>query len=443
MTGKIDLPASAPFAPIERARYDAIPPRKYQWLTLICLSLILVGVVAGIIVPAGPGWDFANFYDTGRRVAVWQIVDLYNPESLIAGEQPQGRLGFYGAPISALLYAPLSLFSPPWAMVVFKIQNTLAYLAALALLYWHNRKFAESSLVAQWRFAAFFAAVSLLYQPFWTVYRVGGQSTPTVFLLLTLGLLAHVQSRLWLSAACMVAVMLIKPAFIFALALLVIISGWRFFKATAIWLALTGLASVVILGWSAHAEFLRAMLRGSQTGYPWFYNSSLYVVAENLKLLAEPVGEQGLGLKILALGVKAFVLATCGYLLWLSHSRKRSEAARRHFDFLLAIAFCLLISQTVWEHYLAALFPLLIYVIAARRQFGGAAMALVVAIILLSIGQNLIFVNFLRFNFSFDSRFDLTLIGLFKSAPLLLTLGFLCRYYREMLRSYDAPAWSH
>jgi len=424
--------------------------RKYQWLTLVCLLLLLAGTVVGIIVPAGPGWDFANFYDTGRRAAAGQIGDLYNPDSLINGEKPQGGLGFYGAPISALLYAPLSYFSPPWAMIVFKIQNTLACLAALALLYRHNRKFAEAAPAEQWQYAALFAAVSLLYQPFWTVYRVGGQTTPTVFLLLTLGLLGHVQSRLWLSAACMVAIVLIKPAFIFALVLLVFISGWRFFKATAVLLSLSILASVLILGWEAHEEFLGAMRRGSQTGYAWFYNSSLYVVAENLKLLAEPVGEQSSTLKIFMLGVKALVLATFGYLSWMSRARKWPrtwplkwpDAARRHFDFLLAITFCLLISQTVWEHYLAALFPLLAYILAARRQFNAGALALVGAIILLAIGQNLILINFLRAHFSFDSRPELVLIGLFKSAPLLLTLIFLWRHYREMFKSYDASLWS-
>ncbi|MGH9854754.1 MAG: hypothetical protein ACREBD_33400, partial [Blastocatellia bacterium] len=88
--------------------YVTDPLRKYQRLTFVCLLLLLVGTVVGIMVPAGPGWDFANFYDTGRRVAAGQIGDLYNPDSLINGEKPQGGLGFYGAPISALLYAPLS-----------------------------------------------------------------------------------------------------------------------------------------------------------------------------------------------------------------------------------------------------------------------------------------------------------------------------------------------
>ena len=37
-------------------------------LTAAAVLLIAIGNVVGIVVPAGVGWDFANFYDTGRRV---------------------------------------------------------------------------------------------------------------------------------------------------------------------------------------------------------------------------------------------------------------------------------------------------------------------------------------------------------------------------------------
>src|SRR5436190_10042795 len=126
-------------------------PRLHRRLTVVFSALIVVGTLAGILIPAGPGWDFANFFDTGRRVAARQIGDLYNPDSLIAGERPQGKLGFYGTPVSALLYAPLGFLKPSWAMIAFKIQSTLAYFAALILIYRFNRRFAENSVAGQWR----------------------------------------------------------------------------------------------------------------------------------------------------------------------------------------------------------------------------------------------------------------------------------------------------
>src|SRR5262245_33161685 len=209
----------------------------------------MAGCIVGIIVPAGPGWDFANFYDTGRRVAAGEIQNIYNPDTLIAGEKPQGNMRFWSTPLSALFYVPLSYFSPTGALVIFKIENTLAYFAALALLYLHYRKFAEDLPLAQWQFGAAFAFLSLIYQPFWTVYRVGGQTTPTVFLLLTLALVSYTGGRFFVSALLLVLAAMIKPTFATVLLFLAAISGVRFLKHTVLIVLFLGLASLWIMGW--------------------------------------------------------------------------------------------------------------------------------------------------------------------------------------------------
>jgi hypothetical protein len=49
----------------------------YQWLTALFLLLLALGCVIAILTPAGIGWDFANFYDTGRRVAAGEIHNIY------------------------------------------------------------------------------------------------------------------------------------------------------------------------------------------------------------------------------------------------------------------------------------------------------------------------------------------------------------------------------
>ena len=414
----------------------------YRRLTFLFLGLLLAGTIVGIIVPAGPGWDFANFYDTGRRMAVGQISDLYHPESLIAAQPPQGKLGFYGAPISALLYAPLAWFSPTWAMVLFKIENTIAYFIALLVLYLHNRSFAESDSESQWRFAALFSGLTLVYQPFWTVYRVGGQTTPTVFLLLALAMVCHVRLRFFLSALFVVGAVLIKPAFIFAPALLVCVSGWKFFKQTVVVSALVAAISIPLLGWPIHAEFIQVMARASQESYPWFYNSSIYVVAENIRILAN-AGQWNDVLKLSTIAVKVAALAICVYALIKSRTLKLPEPARRHFEFLTAIVLCVLVAQTVWEHYLVALFPLLIYIAAARHRFRTATLGLATAIFLLAAWQNLILISFLRAHSNFSTIPELILIGLIKSAPLTLTAFLLLRLHQDMFQSYKAPAWSH
>src|SRR5262245_15353529 len=106
---------------------DAMPSkitcRRIRWL----LAGILAAVIsAGIAIPAGSGWDFANFYDAGHKVLVGQIQDLYDADAAIAGKPPEGHLAYYGTPLSALLMAPLALMPPGAAMVIFKIQASLA-----------------------------------------------------------------------------------------------------------------------------------------------------------------------------------------------------------------------------------------------------------------------------------------------------------------------------
>jgi len=420
-------------------------PMLYQRLTGVLLVLMLAGCVAAVVVPAGIGWDFANFYDTGRRVAAGQMADLYHPETLIDGEQPQGKLRFWGTPISAYLYAPMSRFSPETALMLFKIQNVLAYFAAFGVLFLLCRTFIPPFRSARWEFAAVFAFLCLLYQPFWTIFRVGGQTTPTIFLLLTLALLFHTHARFWGSALCIVLATLIKPALAPALLFLLCVSGLRFFRSTVVVLGVVGLASLALLGWAIHFEFLTLMLGGVRVTYPWYYNSSLYILFENLRTAAGPEAQTGLYnllFTVSTYALKAGVLGTFVYVTVKSRARAWPDAARRHFDVLMATAFFLLFSQTLWEHYLTVLFLLLTYVVANHQHFSRGALALVAAIFVLSFGQNLIFIHFLQTRFAFESVYALLGIALFKSGPLLLTLIFLWRHYRELFHSYTTPAWT-
>lgn len=411
---------------------------KYRRLALLLMLLMLGGALLGIIVPAGSGWDFANFYDTGGRVAAGQIEDLYNPESSVNGAQPQGTLRFWGTPISGWLYVPLSRLSPSSALTVFKVENTLALFGALILLYLHYRKLALDSWIEPWKFAAAFAFLSLIYQPFWTVYRVGGQTTPTVFLLFVLALLSHSRLRFAWSSLFVVLAILIKPAFAVMLIPLVAVSGLSFSGYAVGWLTLAGVASILTMGWSVQREFLGLMIRGLGLSYAWPYNSSIYVTIENLRLLfpASP------GLAALNLAIKVFVVGAFIYVLARARSQEWSSPARRHFEFLMAVSVCLLLSQTVWEHYLSALFLLLMYVVASYRHFSRKGLTLVGAAFLLAIGQNLILIDFLRSEFSLDSFFGLLVMGLFKSGPLLLTLIFLLSQRKELFASYASRLWS-
>lgn len=414
--------------------------RFYRRVTFLLLAIIALAAMVGVVIPAGLGWDFANFYDTGRRAAAWQIADIYHPARLIAGAEPQGGLAFWGAPISALFYAPLGLFPAKWALMVFKLQNVLALFAGLWLLYWNNRRFAADSQLEQWKFAALFAGLVLLYQPFWTIYRVGGQTTPTVFLLFTIALTNYTKEKFHISAVSLVLALLIKPGFVFILLPLCLVSGWKFLRAVVFTSMVVGLVSILLLGWDIHAEFLQVMLQGMKNAYPWLYNSSLYVTAENLRLLAVPPVDVRL-LAVPVMMVKLAMVLLFGWLFWLSRKENWTKPAQRHFDFLMAITFCLMFSQTVWEHYLGVLFILLAYLVAIGRRFSSATVILLAAIFAASLGQNIVLVNVLSSRFSFDSIPELIAIGLLKSSPLWLTLIFLVRHRQELFQSYLMPQW--
>src|SRR5262245_13972372 len=138
---------------------------------------IVIGCLIGIIVPAGLGWDFANFYDAGRRIAAGQAADLYSPQSAIEGQPAQGSTGFFGTPISAFFYVPLAFFPAKIALILFKIENALAFAAIFVLLLKFYRRFVTGTPLEQARFTAIFAFLFLIFQPFWTIFRVGGQTT--------------------------------------------------------------------------------------------------------------------------------------------------------------------------------------------------------------------------------------------------------------------------
>ncbi len=414
--------------------------RTARRLTFGSIGLILLGCVAGILVPAGLGWDFSNFYDAGRRVASGQIAEIYDTSALIGGQPPQGQMRFWGTPISAVFYAPLAAFPPRAALIVFKVQNVIAYGAALGLLFLFCRRFVAPLSSARWEFAAIFAGLTLIYQPFWTVFRVGGQTTATVLLLIVGGVILHTGGRLWGSAVCMVVAALIKPALAPALLFLLCVSGLRFLRNTTIILAAVGLGSITLLGWPVHQAFLHRVLTEGRASFPWYHNSSLFIVTDSLRSWATATTGD-----LLVTGatwvLKAVVLATVGYLILKSRGLNWALAARRHFHFMLAVAFFLLWSPTLWEHYLAVLFPFLAYLVASRDHFSGQARALIALIFLLSLAQNLILMDWLRGRFAFDSAWQLTSIALLKSGPLWLTLVLLWRHHRELFRSYAAPAW--
>jgi hypothetical protein len=420
--------------------------RRFRGVTVAALALIAVGCTIGVAVPAGLGWDFANFYDAGHRVAAGQAVDLYHQDRSIDGQPPQGRMRFWSAPLSAAIFAPLSLLRPERALIAFKIQNVAALAAAIVLLYRHCRTFAANGPNDRPAFAATFAVFCLIYQPFWTVFRVGGQSTPTVLLVLVAAMFSYMASRRLAAALLLVAAAMIKPTLVVVIAFLTCVSGISFAAALVTAGLSLGALSVATLGWPIHREFLGVLVEGSRLSRPWFYNSSLYVPIENVRLLMlapETVSAAATALSVAAWCIRGAVVAMFVVILRRSRRSEWTTPARRHFEFIMAICFWLLTSQTIWEHYLAMLFVPLCYLAAVQRWFPKTAAWMLAAIFVLSLGQNLVVIEFIRAHIEIRSVVPLVGIGLVKAGPLVLTMILLWRYQDSLFASYRAPEWAH
>lgn len=405
-----------------------------RWIAFLIVLLATVGV----LVPAGPGWDFANFYDTGQRAAAGQLSDIYHPDRLIAGAQPQGSMAYWSPPLSAYFYVPLALLPPLVALALFKLSGTVAWMIALWLLVLDHRPHAGPDSAARDRFTLGVAAGVLVFQPIWAIYRVGGQTTPFVLLLFTLALRAHVRGRVWAMAAATVVACLVKPAFALVPAWLLVPSTWRVPVALAVVGGATALGAVAWIGIPLHLEFLDVVRRGAQGGFGWQFNSSLYVVGESLKA-AGPAWVAPVNAGVLL--AKLVVAGLVGYTAWQARALDAPAAARRHCHMLLAITGALLLSQVVWEHYLALLLPLWTYLLAVRGQLSPQARLLLCAALCACVVQNIVVINLIRTFVPVDGIALPTLLACVKSLPLLLTAIFLAHHRQEWFATYRAPSW--
>jgi hypothetical protein len=107
----------------------------------------------------------------------------------------------------------------------------------------------------------------------------------------------------------------------------------------------------------------------------------------------------------------------------------------------MAVVLFLLTSLTIWEHYLALLFPLLICLLATRLSTDRAMTRLIVAIVAVSFAQNLVLVDLVRQRVAVDSLARLMMVALVKTGPLLLLVVLLTRYRRQLFDSHAAPGW--
>jgi hypothetical protein len=413
-------------------------PPHLRRLIGTCLVLMAAGSALGIALPAGLGWDFANFYDTGRRVMAGEYQNLYNEFAPIDGRAPQGNMRFYGVPLSAFFYVPLAWFGPETASRWFKFQSFLALAIGLWFLYVHLRQFVTDTDEGRWRFAAWFAIAALVYQPFWTIYRVGGQTTPTVFMLLVAALLTFTQARVWSTAFLLTLVILIKPAFVLLAGLMALAAGWPLCVALAVFGLGSAALSIALAGYPAHVEFWDLMITSSRTSVSWVYNSAATVAIENFRLLHDPkpvnarpahLSRYVEGMRLVA-GILFFVTVWGIYRV---NRASRRESARLCI-YLAAIVFGLALMPIVWEHYLSVLFLPLMYTLAVHDRLPSVARTLNVLALGLASIQSLIIFQWLHDHWQITSPLEALAAGLLKGGPLLISIGIWTRYNGDLCR---------
>jgi hypothetical protein len=230
---------------------------------------------------------------------------------------------------------------------------------------------------------------------------------------------------------------LIKPAFAFVPAFLFLFSGRRFAVALVALFAVTGLASLALFGVELHREFLDILRRGSGKPSPWPFNSSIYIIADAFRPVANQVPVPRAGgwfPDALRLALKLTVLVTFVRLLLRSRKVTWAPHQRRLFHYLGAIAFCLLISQVVWEHYLAVLFIPLVFLVAGFPRLERPARLHLAVIFALAVLQNLVLVMLFRDHVPVTSTATLLAVSLVKAGPLLGLLSFIWVHEAALFR---------
>jgi hypothetical protein len=403
-----------------------------------CVAAIIIGSVGGIAMQRGLTWDFANFYVAGQKALFGQFGDLYDVKALVGGSEPLSDMPFFSLPATSFFYLPLALFRPEVSLVLFTTFSALCTWAGLWALYQHMRSFAAPGDPA---FAGLFALAALGFQPFWTIFLVGGQTMPLVFLLMVLGLVWFTAARMAAAAAAGVLVVLIKPVFLPGLALLFLFGGHRFRLWAAGLSAAAAAVSFALVGWEPHLAFLRQMADAAAAVEKVFFISHMFAwleplfvsVAEYESRAPVPGDLTAARLVVRLLLIWLFVRA---YLPFFRSAAP--EAGKRHLLFVLSLILPLVLSPIVWEHYLVLLFVPLAQMIAARRHFPRVVQGLLVLTVLSCAVQNIWVVQKLERAFGIDIWAEAFALALAKSVTMALVVAVMLVWRREYLRSYAA-----
>jgi len=444
-------------------------------ITVVLFLLLILRLAVCVCSSAGIGWDFTQYYRTGNWIFLKQEENLYtiktssmhcfqqhigehvseelgvdnqkrnqgcktteNVEELITGS---GRLGYIGFPISAYIFAPLAAFTPRQALLIFKVQCALFFVAALSLLYRSFQNVATTRMRKD-LILPLYLTICLFYEPFWFVFTVGGQATPINLLLFVLFHNFYVQKRSFWAAFFLSVGILIKPFFALILLIYVFALDSRFLRNLIVLLGLWSIFSISLLGWSLHMEWLN-VIRDSTRGLaePWWNNSSILGFFYNFwswwhgATLGTAGEVHGLFMGVI-FTFKIFVIVLFFWLVRNTQAQNLEPQQYRHQLVSLSIMFALLFSNICWPHYLAFLFVPVLFLLVTSHKLTRYGKVLVWLILLSTLSVQSRFAQKYVLSFLTEYSFFQTLMaGMFGSATLILTTILLIIYHGDVIRS--------
>ena len=371
----------------------------FSLLRLILLTVILVRLGVNVVSGEGYNWDFVNFYNAGSRVYYGERQNLYRTTAPIAGISPLGspRFEYTGFPLSAVFLAPLGAFRPRWALFVFKFASAVFFALGLYLLYQRFGIFFSTGWPAELSLWLYLLMI-LLFEPFWLVFVVGGQTTSLAFLLWVSFLLAYTAGRPWLAAFFFSLAVVTKPFLGLSAGIFLVARDWRLLRRISTFALVEAILSWWFFGWQAHIDWLQILSKeGSRWAVPWWNNSGMLGLVGNFWLYS---GQEKYGLLPVPgslLGWQmAFKIAVVIIFVWLVNDVRQTSlpsSAKRSYYTILAMLFPVCFSTVVWPHYLALLFILLVFLVGQYRWYPWYVNALTGLIFLCTVRANLWLVN--------------------------------------------------
>jgi len=331
--------------------------RLDTWLLVMVALLLLCRTAVAVVTGDGIGWDFKdNFYRVGTELYQGHPQNLYNVDPY---------RGYAGAPITAYLFAPLGQWSPRIALAEFKLICALCFAVGFWMLYSLFAEAARPRLRQSLLLPAYLAAI-LLFEPFWFVFAVGGQSTAICFPLLVLFLRSYLSGRMGLASVALSVGILLKPFLAPVILILAFAGEWRLLILLVASGSVEAVLSLALLGLPIHLAWLTSLQQLTrQSVEAWWNNGSIWNVPDSIwvSVTFHKLIVASSTVTAWRTTIGWFRLALVPIFAFLAARTNRAgqdPIVRRRLVFDLAILFCMLQSLVVWPHYLAFLFPTLL-----------------------------------------------------------------------------------